>query len=93
MTTRKALLIADAHALDALTLLAVLPLASMSGEYGPGFGVVYPAAGMAGVLALKTAGIGLLVAVVGRSRLRLSLAVLAGLAGAMVNLMAYEVLR
>lgn len=89
----RALLIADAHLADLATLLAVLPLSTMAGEYGVGAGLVYPLAGLAGVIALKVAGIGLLVALAGESRLRLSLAVLAGLAGAAVNSVAYVVLR
>lgn len=91
--TRAALLIAEAHALDAVTLLAVLTLSSMSGEYGIGASFVYPLAGLAGVIAMKAAGTGLLILVVGHSRLRLSLAVLAGLAGAAVNVAAYVVIR
>lgn len=99
MTARSALLIANAHLLDLVTLLAVLPLYSMEGEYGLGFGAIYPVAGTMGVICLKTAGIGLMVAFVGhpklsqRRLLALSLAVCAGLMGAAVNALAYTVIR
>lgn len=93
MTRQAALFVAAAHALDAATLLAVLPLSTMAGEYGLGASLVYPLAGLPGVLAIKAAGVGLAILLVGSSKLRLSIAVAAGLAGALVNAAAYAVLR
>jgi hypothetical protein len=51
---------------------------------------LYGTTGAFGLVAFKTAGVGLLMAVVGRSQLRLALAVLAGLAGALVNALAWS---
>ena len=82
-----------AHALDAATLLAVLPLSTMAGEYGLGASLVYPLAGLPGVMAVKAAGVGLAILLVGSSKLRLSIAVAAGLLGALVNAAAYAVLQ
>lgn len=101
MTNRTALLIADAHLLDLVTMLAVFPLFA-NGEYGFGAGFIYPVAGLAGVAALKVAGIGLFIAGIGQPKLHsypwlrllaLSLVVLAGLFGATVNALAYSVIR
>jgi hypothetical protein len=86
-------LILSAHALDALTLLIVASQFGIGGELNPLARSLWGAAGPAGVLALKAAGAFLLILVAGRSNLRLSLAVLAGLAGATVNALAWTVLR
>jgi hypothetical protein len=88
--TRAAFLVA-AHGLDAVTLLAVAASVGIAGEANPLARGLYGAAGPLGLVAFKTAGIGLLMAVVGRSQLRLALAVLAGLAGALVNAIAWRV--
>ncbi len=79
-----------AHGLDAVTLLAVAASVGISGEANPVARHVYLAAGPLGLVAFKAAGVGLLMAVVGTSKLRLSLAVLAGLAGALVNALAWR---
>jgi hypothetical protein len=79
-----------AHGLDAITLLAIAASAGISGEANPLARSIFIATGPLGLLAFKAGGVGLLMAVVGRSQLRLSLAVLAGLAGALVNSIAWR---
>lgn len=86
-----AFLIPAAHALDALTMLLVAQH-GVAGEANPLARYLFTATGPAGLLALKAAGVGLLLAIVGRSQLRLTLAVLAGLAGAAVNAIAWRVI-
>ena len=92
----RALLIANAQALDLLTLMVVLPMFA-GGEYGLGFSIIYPLTGIIGIIAMKAAAVGVATAIVGRMQrlapLALSLVVLAGLLGATINAIAYEVIR
>ncbi len=87
--TRAGFLLA-AHGLDAVTLLAIAASVGISGEANPLARELYGAAGPLALVAFKAAGVGLLMAVVGTSQLRLALAVLAGLAGALVNALAWS---
>jgi hypothetical protein len=89
MTHTAVLLVATAHSLDLATLLAVVAVVGMGGEANPLARTAYDAAGVAGLVAFKAAGTGVILLLVGSSRLRLSVAVLAGLAGAAVNAVAF----
>jgi hypothetical protein len=87
--TRAGFLLA-AHGLDAMTLVYVAAAVGIAGEANPLARELYGAAGPLALVAFKAAGVGLLMAVVGTSQLRLALAVLAGLAGALVNALAWS---
>lgn len=87
-----ALLVAVAHGLDLATLLAVVAVHGVAGEANPLAVGLYAAGGPAALVALKVGGVGALLALVRRSSLRLALAVLAGLIGALVNALAWSVL-
>ena len=86
----KPLLILNAQAMDLLTLLIVAGSAGIAGEANPVARYAYAIAGTGGIVALKAGGAGLMAWIVGASQLRLVLAVLAGLAGTMVNVIAWR---
>lgn len=86
------LLILVAHGLDALTFLLAVELWGMWGESNPIAQAIYTAAGLWGLVLLKTGGAAVAAAIVARARHwrtgKLLFAAAAGILGATANLTA-----
>ncbi len=87
-----ALLIANSHGLDLLLTLLLIHRVGIAGEYGFFAQQVYFAAGTVGLLVLKVVGTGALIVVSRRSQLRMALAVIGGMIGAVGGLLSWSVL-
>lgn len=85
------LLVVNSHGLDLLTTIMVLQHVSISGESNPIVQAVYLSAGLLGVMGLKALGVALMVVICRGSHLRTTVATVAGLGLAALNLISYSI--
>lgn len=88
MTT---LLVTASHSLDLATTLLLLSLYPITGESNPVAVWAYSFGGPMGLVGLKAAGVAVMLRLIRGSRVRLCVAVLAGLGLALVNAVAWRV--